>query len=79
MGALRDNSSHRKIREILLERTGVGSCHGLSNQCTFGLGNQYSGSYAPTTELEIIMFRPFPFREIVWHLRTKVNDSDVAA
>ena len=57
----------------------MGSCTGVSNRCTFGLANQYAGSYAPATELELIRFRPLPFGELVWHLNTQVNYSDLAA
>ena len=43
IGDLKDNSSHRKIREILLGSAGVGRHPGLSNRCTFLLANQQAG------------------------------------
>ena len=61
MGALWNNSIHRKIRESPLGSAGVVSCTGLSNRCTFGLVNQQAGSYSPITELEIIRYLPLPF------------------
>ena len=79
IGALWQNSSHRKIRESLLGSAGVGSCTGLSNWCTFGLANQQAGSYAPDTELELNRFRSFPLRGLIWHLSTQVNDGNIAA
>ena len=36
--------------------TGVGSCPGLSNQCTFGLINQKDGRYPPFTDRLSIIF-----------------------
>ena len=57
----------------------MGSFPGLGNQCMFGLAKQQAGSYAPATELDIIRFWNFPFRELVWHLRTQVNNSDLAS
>ena len=45
----------------------------------FELANQQTGRYAPATELEIIRFQPLPFRELVWHLSTQVNGSDLTA
>ena len=57
----------------------MASCTGLSNWCMFGFFNQQAGSYAPSTELELITFRPFPFWDPVWHLITQVNDGDLAA
>ena len=71
--ALQDNSAHRKIRESLLGSAGVVSCTGVSNRCTFGLANQQAGSYTPATELELIMFQPLTFGELVWHLSTQVS------
>ena len=79
IGALQKNSAHRNIRESLLGSAGVSRCPGLINWCTFGLANQMAGRYTPATELEIIRFWPLPLGEIVWHLRTKVNNSDLAA
>ena len=64
--------------EVLLGSAGVGSCPGISKWCKLGLVYQQSGSYAPTTELELIRFLRFPFGEIMWHLRTQVNDSLLA-
>ena len=79
IGALRENSTNRKIRESLLGIAGVGSCPGLSKRCTFVLTNQQAESYAPATELELIRFRPLPFGDLVWNLRTQVKDSDLSA
>ena len=79
IGSLQENFAHRKIRESLLGSAGLGRCTSLSNQFMFGLSNQQAGSYAPATELVNIRFRYLPFWEIVWHLSTKVNDSDPAA
>ena len=79
LGALWENSSHRNIRECLLGSAGVGSCPGVSNWCTFGLANEYSGRYALATELELIRFQPFSFKDLVWNLITQVNDSILAA
>ena len=79
IGSLRENSTHRNIRKILLGSTWVGSCPSISNQCTLGLSNQQARIYAPNTELEIIRFQPFPFRELVCHLIKQVNDNLLAA
>ena len=35
IGALWENSEHRKIRESLLGSAGLGRCTGLRNRCTF--------------------------------------------
>ena len=78
-GDLWENSTHRKIPESLLGSAGVRSCPGLSNWCTFGFSNQQTGRYAPATELELIMFQPFPSGEIVCHIITKVNNGIIAA
>ena len=59
IGALRDNSAHRKIWEYLLGSSGVVSYHSISNQCTLVLANQQAGIYVPANELEIIRFWPF--------------------
>ena len=79
VGYLPENSTHNKIRERFLGSVGVGSCPGLKNRCTFGLANQHNGSYSPATKLELIRFRTFPFRELVWHLSTQVNYGNIAA
>ena len=65
------------MTERLLGSAGVVSCPILSNQCMFGLSNQQNGSYAPATELEFIRFWTLPFRELVWHLNTQVNNGDL--
>ena len=57
----------------------MGRCIGLSNHCKFELANQLAGRYTPAIELELIRFRPLPLRDIVWHLITQVNGSDIAA
>ena len=75
IGELWENSANRKIRESLLGISGVVIFPGTSNQCTLVLDNQQAGRYYLATELEIIRFRPFPFRYLVWHLRTQVNNS----
>ena len=54
-------------------------CPILSNQCTYGLANIISGSFAPATELDLKRFQPSPFRELVWHFSTQMNSSDLAA
>ena len=79
IGALRENSPHRNIRESLLGSSGVGSYTGVSNRCTFVLDNQQIGSYALATELELIRFWPLPFGELVCHLITKMNDSIISS
>ena len=78
IGYLQENYAHRKIRESLLGRSGVGRCPGLSNRWKFGLDNQQAGKYISATELEIIRSRHFPLGELLWHLITQVNDSDLA-
>ena len=78
MGALRDNYAHINIRESLLGIAVVGSCPVLSNQCTFGLTNQQSGSYAPANYLEIIRFWPLYFKAIVWNVSTQVKKGDIS-
>ena len=40
----------------------------------FGLDNWLDGSFAPATELELNMFRPLPFGELVYHLIKQVNN-----
>ena len=70
-----DNYAHRKIRESLLGSAGVGSFPGIIKRCTLGLYNQQAGSYAPVDELELIIFRAFPFGELVWNLSIQVNNS----
>ena len=54
-------------------------CPGLSNRCTFGLVNWLSGRFAPATELELSIFRPSPFWELVCHLSTQANNGLLAA
>ena len=61
----------------LLGCAGVGKCPGLSNRCTFWLANQQAGRYISATELDLDRFRPFPFGDILCHLSTQVNDSDL--
>ena len=78
-GSLWGNCAHRNIGEIILGDAGVTSCTNLSNRCKLGLANQWAGIYTPPTELELIRFRPFPFWDLVWHLRIQVNSSDLAA
>ena len=78
IGALWGNVSHRKIREIIVGSAGVGSCPGLINRCTYGLAKQKSGSHTPATELELIGFWHFPFRDLVWHLSIQVNNGLLA-
>ena len=70
--------AHRKIRESLLGSAVVGRCTGLNNRCTFVFANQQDGKYISDTELELIMSWPFPIEELVWHLITQVNNSDIA-
>ena len=53
-------------------------CPCLSNWCTFGLANGLDGSFVPATELDLNRFRPLPFRELVWHLSTQVNNGLLA-
>ena len=79
IGALQENPPHSNIRESLLESAGVVICTGLGNRCTFGLANQQAGKYLSATELDPNRFWPFPLWNIVCHLITQVNDSDLAA
>ena len=79
IGALRDNSTHRKVMESLLGIIVVGSCPSISNRCTLILVNQKARIYASATELDIIRFEPLAFRELMWHISTKVNDGLLAA
>ena len=79
IGALWENSAHRKISKSLLGSAGVGRCPGFSNQCTFGLANQQAGRYIPATELDLIRFRPLTLGYIVCPFSTKVNNGDLAA
>ena len=67
--SLREISTYSKIRESLLRSEGVGKL----------LSNQQDGRYISATELEINRFWPLPFGELVWHLSTQVNYSDLAA
>ena len=76
---LQNNSAHTKIVESLLGSAGVGSCPDISNRCMLVLANQQAGGYSPSTELELISFWPLPFRELVWHISTQVNDGILAA
>ena len=73
IGSLRENATHRNIREILLVITGVGSCPVVSKRCTFELAKQQAGNHPPSTELELIRFWTLPFGELAWHLITQVN------
>ena len=77
--SLRENSAHGNIGESLLGSAGVGRCPGWSNRCTFGLANQQAGKYISATKLELNMFRHLPFVELVWHLSTQLNNSDLVA
>ena len=79
IGDLWENSAHRKIRESLLGSAGVGRCPVLSNQCNFGFSNQQARKYITITELELNRSWPFPLGELVWHLISQVNHSDLAA
>ena len=79
IGALQENAAHMQIREILLGSAGVGRCPVLSNQCKFGLANRLDGRYIPAIELDTNRFWPSPLGELVWHLSTQVNGSDLAA
>ena len=76
---LRENSSHRKIRGSLLGSAVIGSCPRITNRCMLGFTNQHAGSYAPATELDLIMFWPLPLGETVWNLSTQVNDSLISS
>ena len=71
IGDLRKKSTHRKIRESLLESAGVGKCPGLSNWCTFELANRLAEICITATELEIIRFWTFPFGELVYLISTQ--------
>ena len=50
IGALRDNSAHRKIRESLLGIIGVVSCPSISNGKNFGLTNHLDGIFSAINE-----------------------------
>ena len=78
IGSLRDNSSHRSIRQSLLGSAGVGICPRLIKGCKFGLEKQQAGRYFPDTKLDLIRFWPLPFRELMWHLIAQVNNGDIA-
>ena len=73
IGYLWGSSTHSKMAETVSGISGVGSCTGIIKRCTLGLSNQQTVIYAPATELDIIRFWLFPFRDIMWHLITKVN------
>ena len=79
IGYLRENPAHRNIRESLLGSAVVARCTRLGNHCTFVLTNQQAGKYITATELKLIRFRPLPLGELMWHLITQVDDSDIAA
>ena len=79
IGSLQENPTYRKISERLLGRAGVGRCPGSSNRCKVWLANKQAGKYISATKLELNMFRPFTLGEIVWHLSTQVNGSDIDA
>ena len=66
--------TNRKYKKLFQNYSYICRCPGLSNGCTFGLANRLDGSFAPDTELELNMFRPFPFGQLVWNLRTQVNN-----
>ena len=59
--------------ETLLGSAGVGSFTGVGKQCAFGFSKQQDGRYALAPELELIIFWPFPFKELMWNLITQVN------
>ena len=42
------------------------------------IGQKWDGKYSSTTDLEINSFQPLLLGEIVRHLRTQVNDSDLS-
>ena len=65
--------------EILLVKARVDRFHGLSKWCKIGSANQQAGKYISATELELNRFRPLPLGDLVWHLSTQVNNSDIAA
>ena len=75
IGALWDTSTHRKMTKSLLGSAGLGIFPRLSNRLTFGLVNQQTGSYDPTTELELIRFWNLYLGELAWYLIAQVNDS----
>ena len=54
-------------------------CSDLRHPCTFGLANRLSGRFSSATELELNLFRPFPFGELVQHLSTQVNNGLLSA
>ena len=56
----------------------MGRCPRLSNMCKSGLANRLAGKYISATEVELIRFWPLPLGGLVWHLRTQVNNSDLA-
>ena len=78
IGALQENYAHRKIREILLRSVGVGRCLGWSNCCKFWLDNKQAVKYISSTELELNSFCHLPLGDLVWHLITQLNDSDIS-
>ena len=65
--------------ESLQQSAGVGMRPGLSNRCTLKFSNQLAGKYISATDFEINRFRNLRLGELVWHLSTQLNDSDLAA
>ena len=79
IGSLRGNFFHRNIRGVLLGSAVVVRRTGLSNRCMFGFDNQQAGKYISATEVELVRFCLLPLGDLVWHLRTQLNDSDISA
>ena len=69
----------REIYEIFLALLFSQQVPGLSNRCAFAFGQPTGWDLITATELELIMFRPSPLGELMWHLSTQFNDGDLDA
>ena len=68
-----------KYKKWIQHYSFICKCPGLSNGCTLGLANRLAGRFAPATELELNRFRNFSFGELLWHLSTQLNNSDISS
>ena len=70
----------RNINKASKQNTHVSSrpflrqVHGLSNRCTFALANVLDGRFISRYWVSLIGFGLRPFRELMWHLITQVNN-----
>ena len=51
---------------------------GLRNRCICGLANRMAVIFAPATESKLNRFCHLPCGELMWHVSTHGNDSDIA-